>query len=124
VNGVRGLLIALALLAAGGALLLWGASSPFGWLGIAGVAGVVGTGLWGRRIVGVVVLFGAIGAALGNPAPAGWIGIALLAIGGLLTIQGAGRWPALGSRYDRTPKQDLWSQLDRGEDPTLHDPRA
>lgn len=123
-TGARGLLIGVVVLAIGGGLLLWGAGSPFGWLGIAAVAGVLGTGLWGRRIVGIVVVLGAVAAGLQSPPLAGIFGVAFLAIGGLLTIGGAGRWPALGSRFDRTPQQDPWSQLDRGEDPTLHDPRA
>lgn len=123
-NGVRGLLIGLALLIGGGALLVWADASPFGWIGLAGVAGVIATGRWGRRIIGVVVLTGAVGAALQGPTVAGWFGVALLALGGLVMIRGAGEWPTLGSRFDRAPKQDLWSQLDRGEDPTLPDPRA
>jgi hypothetical protein len=124
VNGVRGLLIGLALLIGGGALLLWMDASPYGWIGLAGVAGVIATGRWGRRIIGGVVLIGALGAALQGPTAAGWIGVALLALGGIVVIVGATRWPTLGSRFDRAPKQDLWSQLDRGEDPTLPDPRA
>lgn len=121
---MRGLLIGLGLLIGGGALLLWGDASPYGWIGLAGVAGVIATGRWGRRIIGAVVLIGALGAALQGPTPAGWVGVALLALGGIVVIGGAAGWPTLGSRFDRAPKQDLWSQLDRGEDPTLPDPRA
>jgi hypothetical protein len=121
---MRGLLLGLALLAGGGALLVWADASPFGWIGLAGVAGVIGTGRWGRRIIGVVALIGAVGAALQGPTIAGWFGIGLLALGGLITMWGAAQWPTLGSRFDRAPKQDLWSQLDRGEDPTLPDSRA
>jgi hypothetical protein len=123
-TGVRGLLIGLALLISGGALLVWADASPFGWIGLAGVAGVIGTGRWGRRIIGVVVLMGAVGAALQGPTVAGWFGVGLLGLGGCVMLWGAAQWPTLGSRFDRAPKQDLWSQLDRGEDPTLPDSRA
>lgn len=121
-SGVRGLLLGLAILAIGGGLVLWGSASPFGWIGIAGIAGVLGTGRWGRRIVALLVLAAAIGVVLTEPTFAGWLGAALLTLGAALTLWGSARWPTLGSRYDRAPKVDPWSQLDRGEDPTVHEP--
>lgn len=60
-------------------------------------------------------------------------GLLVVAVGGVAALRGR-RWPALGSRYERTPHPvrgsepvpadaplraaDAWAALDRGEDPT------
>jgi uncharacterized membrane protein (TIGR02234 family) len=60
-------------------------------------------------------------------------GAALVVVAGLLTAWRGGAWAGLSARYDRAevdPEQSraradasLWTALERGDDPTDHDPR-
>jgi Tryptophan-associated transmembrane protein (Trp_oprn_chp) len=82
-----------------------------------------------RQVVGVLMaLCGAAAAATAAAAahPTGWPllaaggGVLILAAGVAAAIRG-GRWPAMGTRYDRprtVSRPGLWEAIDRGEDPT------
>lgn len=119
---------------------------PLAVLTLAGVAGMVATVGWSRRVLGVVlVLAGSAacwaavrglplsGHADGLPVAQMLIGRGLAMFGGILVIAGglagirdAGRMPHLGARYSapaatrmaRDPDTDLWEALSDGEDPT------
>jgi hypothetical protein len=119
---------------------------PLALLALAGVAGMVATGGWPRRILAVVLMLGGVAAC--------WVGIdglrfsgyadglpvvqmllgrglavlggILVVVGGLSAVKGAGRMPRLGARYStpgaqraaRDPDVELWEALSDGEDPT------
>ncbi|MGW3959817.1 Trp biosynthesis-associated membrane protein [Amycolatopsis sp. NPDC005003] len=119
---------------------------PLALLALAGVAGLVATGGWARRVLGVVLALAGVAAA--------WLGVAgvrfsgyadglpvtqlllgrglavvagiLLAAGGLAALKGAGRATRLGAKYAapatrktvRDPDVQLWDALSGGEDPT------
>jgi uncharacterized membrane protein (TIGR02234 family) len=61
------------------------------------------------------------------------LGAVLVLVAGLLTAVRGGQWAGLSARYDRReidPEQararadaSLWTALERGDDPTEHDPR-
>lgn len=123
-----------------------GALVPLAVLALAGVAGMIATGGWPRRILGVLLaLAGAAacwtavsGFAFGgypDGAPVAAIysgrGLALLGgilmiLGGLLATRRAGTMPRLGAKYAapgkrktvRDPDTELWEALSEGEDPT------
>lgn len=125
---------------------LTGALVPLAVLALAGVAGMVATGGWARRILAMVLLIA--GAAVcwvafdgarwgGYPsgAPVTKIvtgrGLALLAgilviVGGLVAVRHARVMPRLGARYSapsvkkpvRDADAELWEALSEGEDPT------
>ena len=123
-----------------------GALLPLAVLALAGVAGLVATGGWARRVLALVLLV-AGGAACwlavdgarwhGYPsgAPVTQIvtgrGLALLAgilviIGGLVAVRHARVMPRLGTPYSapsvkkstRDADAELWEALSEGEDPT------
>ena len=119
---------------------------PLAVLAVAGVAGMVATGGWARRALGVVMVVAGLAACWvavdgvrfsGFPegAPVWQIftgrGLALLGgilvvLGGLIAIRHAGAMPRLGARYAapsvkkarRDPDTELWEALSEGEDPT------
>ncbi|MEV7548863.1 Trp biosynthesis-associated membrane protein [Amycolatopsis sp. NPDC089917] len=120
---------------------------PLALLALAGTAGLIATGGWPRRVLGVVLAVAGAAAV--------WIGVAdgpftgfadglpvaqmlgarglailggiLVAAGGLAAIKGAGRMPRLGAKYSapgakkraaKDPETELWEALSEGEDPT------
>ena len=118
-------------------------------LGLAGVAGIVGSRGWIRRIIGALVLVAGVvvviilaplvtASGLTSRAPEGaevvatqlrgpWLAVvggALMALGGGLVVLRGHTWRALGRAYERpsagAPK-DAWDALDRGIDPTVDD---
>lgn len=119
---------------------------PLALLALAGVAGVIATGGWARRVLGVVLMlagvagvwsgvagvrFGGYAAGLPVTEMLAGRGIAVLggilvAFGGLAAIKGAGTARRLGARYAapgakkarRDPDIELWDALSEGEDPT------
>lgn len=120
-------------------------SRAAGILAIAGVAGILATGMVGRLIVGLLlVLAGATGAwasahviadgTMGLPGGAGaadasltgwpWGGLAgcmLVALVGAVTVRAGRSWPRLGGRFDgrrSATAASPWDALDAGEDPT------
>ncbi|WP_307849658.1 Trp biosynthesis-associated membrane protein [Qaidamihabitans albus] len=123
-----------------------GALVPLAVLALAGVAGMVATGGWPRRLLGGVLVAAGLAACWvalsalrfgGYPeaAPVGEIyaghglallGGALVAGGGLLGLRRAGRMPRLGAKYSapgtqrvrRDPDTEMWDALSDGEDPT------
>jgi len=127
----------------GAGLLPLAAAMPV--LMLAGIAGVIGSSGWGRRVVGALIAIAAFimvisvvqGVAIqglasfapGDPLevrtdsfPTILIGVgALCAIAGAVMVAVAGpRWPSLGRSYERagrTPR-DAWDALDQGIDPT------
>jgi hypothetical protein len=123
-----------------------GALVPLALLALAGVAGMVATGGWPRRILAVVLTLGGVAAcwvgvdglrfsgyADGLPVVQMLIGRGLAVLGGILVtvgglagVNGAGRMPRLGPRYSapgakraaRDPDVELWEALSDGQDPT------
>lgn len=123
-----------------------GALVPLALLALAGVAGMVATGGWPRRILAVVLMLGGVAAcwegidglrfsgyADGLPVVQMLLGRGLAVLGGILVVvgglsavKGAGRMPRLGARYSapgaqraaRDPDVELWEALSDGEDPT------
>ncbi|MFI9453198.1 Trp biosynthesis-associated membrane protein [Amycolatopsis sp. NPDC052450] len=120
---------------------------PLALLALAGTAGLIATGGWPRRVLGVVLAVSGVAAV--------WIGVAggsvsgfadglpvaqmlgarglailggiLVTAGGLAAIKGAGRMPRLGAKYSapgakkraaKDPETELWEALSEGEDPT------
>lgn len=128
----------------GAALVGW--LSPLAWAAMAGAGALLATRRGGRGLIGGVLLVA--GAAI---VASGGYGLTradgprwplVAALGGLL-VAGAGAfaaargraWPIMGARYDRrdaayapptTPSpptsQDMWTALDRGQDPTASAP--
>ncbi|WP_106178163.1 Trp biosynthesis-associated membrane protein [Prauserella shujinwangii] len=123
-----------------------GALIPLAVLALAGVAGMVATGGWPRRLLGGVLVAAGVAACWvalsglrfgGHPegAPVAEMyaahglavaGGALIVVGGLLGLRKAGRMPRLGAKYsapgakraERDPGTELWDALSDGEDPT------
>ncbi|MFI5609807.1 Trp biosynthesis-associated membrane protein [Amycolatopsis sp. NPDC051903] len=119
---------------------------PLALLALAGVAGVIATGGWARRLLGVVLaLAGLAGVWTGVNGVkfSGWasglpvaelllgrglavLGGILLVVAGLVAVKGAGSARRLGARYAapgakrarRDPDTELWEALSEGEDPT------
>jgi hypothetical protein len=89
---------------------------------LAGVGALLaGRGLF-RRVVAVVVVLAGCGLIAGG-APVAVIGGGAAVIGGLIALVTVKAWPVMGLRYERataahTGTTDLWTALDRGEDPT------
>lgn len=135
-----------------GAAALWGSSRlswdgtggaerapalvPLAMLAVTGVAGVLATSGWPRRLVGL--LLGLAGLA------AGWVvfshglwlssslallGGILLVAAGFLLVRAGHRMPRLGARYEAPaaaktgvdPEKDMWRALSEGDDPTVND---
>ncbi|WP_412542299.1 Trp biosynthesis-associated membrane protein [Longispora sp. K20-0274] len=112
------------------------------WLTAAAIVAMAGAGALlatrglGRRLVGGLLVLAGLGvlAASGYGLDAEGVARVLLpagnALGGLVLCAagvvalrwGAG-WPTMGARYERGAEQkdDMWSALDRGEDPTRPD---
>ncbi|GIG62773.1 hypothetical protein Lfu02_71450 [Longispora fulva] len=112
------------------------------WLTAAAVVAMAGAGALlatrglGRRLVGVLLVLAGLGvlaasgyglaaegaARLLLPAGNALSGLVLCAAGVVAVRFGAG-WPTMGARYERGSEQkdDMWSALDRGEDPTRPD---
>jgi hypothetical protein len=119
---------------------------PLALLALAGMAGMIATGGWARRVLGVVLGLAGLAACWiavdgvplgGQPdglpiaqmliarglAAAGGI---LLLCGGLAGVKGASVMPRLGARYSapgakrvaRDPDVELWEALSDGQDPT------
>lgn len=120
-------------------------------LAVAGIAGVVATSGWARRVLGgLLVLAGAGAVWLGagdlpalfgtHPAdyPRGEIilshtlaalgGLVIIVAGAMVAVRGA-RMPRLGGSYqapaaarrNRDPDKEMWQALSEGEDPTARD---
>lgn len=110
--------------------------SALALVALAGAGALLGTRGIGRRAVGVLLLLlgsGLVALAVArlDTADTAWPGVCaagglLVAVSGLAATIGGHRWPAMGARYERSPKSasaggttDAWSALDRGEDPTI-----
>jgi len=119
---------------------------PLAILVLAGVAGLIATGGWARRVVGVVLVIAGLagvwagldGVRLGGfveglPVAQMLVARGLAALGGILTVvgglaavKGAGSKPRLGAKYSapgapekaRDPDSELWNALSDGDDPT------
>ena len=114
-------------------------------VGFAGLAGVIGSRRWVRRIIGAIVVIAGValvwaGASttltlqVGNtnqssgvivsvtpiyPILTALAGLAL-AMGGLLVVVRGSQWPTLGANYERSSDRptDAWRAMDEGLDPT------
>ncbi|WP_410589190.1 Trp biosynthesis-associated membrane protein [Amycolatopsis sp. lyj-23] len=119
---------------------------PLALLALAGVAGLVATGGWARRVLGVVLALAGAAAIWSGVAGVRFSGYAaglpvtemllgrglavvagmLVAAGGLAAVKGAGGATRLGTKYAapatrkkvRDPDVQLWDALSEGEDPT------
>lgn len=101
---------------------------------MASALALIATRLWGRRIVGGVLLLLALASLISvatvwgagdinvGPVLVAGLSSALIAVGAIATVALAGSWPMLSRRYERTPTPSAWAQLDAGEDPTLAPP--
>jgi hypothetical protein len=130
-NGIlgpaRARLISLALLVIGAGLVwvhpsdqLRGGARALSLVVIAGVGALVAARATLRRLASIVVALCALGLIGGGTATA-VIGGIVAVIGALVALLTVKSWPVLGARYDRAPaakETDLWTALDRGEDPT------
>jgi hypothetical protein len=122
-----------------------GSLVPLALLALAGMAGMIATGGWARRILGVILGVAGLAAcwvaidgvrfsgSTGLPVTQMLIARALALLGGILLIsgglagiKGATVMPRLGARYSapgakrvaRDPDVELWEALSDGEDPT------
>jgi len=113
---------------------------------LAGIAAVIGSRGWGRRITGgliaaaaAVIVVGTFWAlfvdGLDSFAPVdarevatdtlapiiGMVGGGIALLGGIVIAVRGPTWPGLGRSYERSSKapRDAWEALDRGIDPTL-----
>lgn len=113
---------------------------------LAGIAAVIGSRGWGRRLTGVVIGFAALVVivsaisalfveGLSSFAPADARAVATAPLSAVLSVAGGAiafaggaviawrgpLWPGLGRSYERQAKKprDAWEALDRGVDPTL-----
>jgi Tryptophan-associated transmembrane protein (Trp_oprn_chp) len=108
--------------------------SALALVALAGAGAVLATRGWARRAVGVLVLLVGLGLAVlaldrAFGAGTAWPGVTaaggvLVVAGGLAAALAGHRWPAMGARYERSPRSvggttDAWNALDRGEDPTV-----
>lgn len=117
----------------GSALLPW--LPALAVVALAGAGALLATRRTGRVAVGVLLVVSGAGVLAGgiyglvavDSVRAVWptlcvLGGGLVAVVGALTVVRARDWPSLGTRYERRPaaraETDLWSALDRGEDPT------
>ncbi len=119
---------------------------PLALLALAGVAGVIATGGWARRVLGVVLALAGVAAVWAGVAGVRFSGFAaglpvtemllgrglavlggiLVAAGGLAAVKGAAETARLGTKYAapatrkkvRDPDAELWEALSEGEDPT------
>ncbi|MEV4142092.1 Trp biosynthesis-associated membrane protein [Amycolatopsis sp. NPDC049691] len=119
---------------------------PLALLSLAGVAGVIATGGWARRVLGVVLALAGVAAVWSGVSGvkfSGWadglpvtqlllgrglavLGGILVAAGGLAAVKGAAGTARLGTKYAapatrkkvRDPDAELWEALSEGEDPT------
>ncbi|MBA0125632.1 Trp biosynthesis-associated membrane protein [Haloechinothrix sp. YIM 98757] len=111
---------------------------PLAVLALAGIAGVLATSGWARRVLsGVLVLAGLATCALGvagvlelsTVLPGHGLALAgglLVTTAGLAGAVAADRMPAMGARYSRAPERsaasdpdaELWDALSAGDDPT------
>ncbi|TWP50320.1 Trp biosynthesis-associated membrane protein [Lentzea tibetensis] len=111
--------LVLLLLAAAGQ---WAASQiPFALFCLASVAALVALSGWPRRVLGVVLIGTSAVAAPGWHAFAIASGVCLLVSGVILAWLGH-RMPRFGMGGQQAPapdpERDMWSALERGEDPT------
>ncbi|WP_091296830.1 Trp biosynthesis-associated membrane protein [Amycolatopsis xylanica] len=118
---------------------------PLALLALAGVAGMVATGGWARRVLGVLLALAGVAAAwaavngvsfqfeAGLPSGAILTGRTLALLGGIFVLAGgllgvkhASAMPRLGAKYSapakkrsaQDPDTELWDALSKGQDPT------
>jgi Tryptophan-associated transmembrane protein (Trp_oprn_chp) len=116
---------------------------PLALLYLAGIAGVLATSGWPRRIVGLLLAVAGVATGYlafdGVSGQAGGSGTGLLARGlalvaavavvgaGVLLVRSGHRMPRLGTKYetpaaakaDQTGEKELWRALTEGNDPTV-----
>ena len=114
----------------GAALLPW--LPPIAVVALAGAGALLATRRTARVVVGILLAAAGMAIAAGGVyglavEPGGWpvlcaAGGAVVAAAGAVTVARGKDWPSLGTRYERTQRDDrpdnLWDALDRGEDPT------
>lgn len=113
----------------------------------AGLAGVIGSRGWLRRVIGAIICLAggiltwsgvstAMTLEVGNPVSPPAVGVVVsvaivypvlaavaglvVAVSGLLVVTRGAQWPSLGANYERSTKRprDAWEALDAGIDPT------
>jgi predicted histidine transporter YuiF (NhaC family) len=73
-----------------------------------------------RRLVAFTIVVAGIALCLGGNSMAIMSGV-LVTVGGGIAFATCPTWPVMGIRFERAPVTDdldIWSALDRGEDPT------
>lgn len=126
-NPARARLVSLALLVIGAGMIwfnpsdqLRGGTRALSLVVLAGVGALLAARGGLRRLASIVVVLCALGLIGGGTAMA-MVGGIVAVIGGLIALFTLKTWPVMGARYERgaaKPEADLWSALDRGEDPT------
>lgn len=118
-------------------------------VGLAGLAGIIGSRRWLRRVIGAIIGIAGLaltwsavsaiaGLTIGDPGPDGGIIVsaspayavaaafagAVLLAGGLWTAVRGATWPSLGANYERVVDRprNAWEALDRGIDPSELEP--
>ena len=127
----------------GSALNPLGAAMPI--VGLAGLAGIIGSRRWPRRVIGALIALAGLalawssvgalaGLSIGAVGPDDGIVVsvspgyaivaaiagAVLAAGGVWTSVRGALWPSLGANYERSVDRprSAWEALDRGIDPS------
>ncbi len=125
-NPARARLVSLALLVIGAGMIwfnpsdqLRGGTRALSLVVLAGVGALLAARGGLRRLASIVVVLCALGLIAGGTAMA-MVGGIVAVIGGLIALFTLKTWPVMGARYERTTvaETDLWTALDRGEDPT------
>lgn len=73
-----------------------------------------------RRLIAFAIVVAGIGLTLGGNSMAILSGV-FVTIGGVIAFATCPTWPVMGVRFEREPvvdDLDIWTALDRGEDPT------
>ncbi len=118
---MRSRLAALGLCVLGGGSVLVtntpGGTKTIGVVVLAAVGAILATKGWVRRAVAAVTVALGLLMLTGGTAMAIAAGLLIVA-GGVIAFVKAPGWPTMGARYERKQDTDMWSAIDRGEDPT------
>jgi hypothetical protein len=123
----RSRIIALLMILAGAGLVWFNAAEnlrngtrALSLVALAGGGALLATKGRARRLIAFSVVLVGLGLTLGGNSMAILSGV-FVTCGGALAFVTCPTWPVMGVRFERSPvvdDLDLWTALDRGEDPT------